>query len=353
MLKDTVDPESTLRALASHNWDDQLPRIGDDDLRLIRDAFAELDQELQEELGPEVGQKIEVDVQRWEGSKRVTDAGQPVNAYLPASIEDRKDGWSKAAGGTEGLSWINPRYEEVLRQPGRRRAGSDEPRPLGARTFFRLLGAETAPRLITSTDVETRHGDPATPIASLQLIAPQIDALRAFERHATHLKRDRLSPDLLAVLKDIQRERGLGARRERARALLNTLEREWERLYASHTTADAVWSEHTWRDAGEIPPSWVANAMCEPWLTSENGKKKAPCELAVRTPATEAISGNNPSLFAFGLDESDAASAAIRALGIQTDPQVSEMVDQLTNIRDQGGVCRRTIGDAPVCGHRR
>lgn len=337
MLRDTADPESTLKALATRNEEGEPLRIDDDELRLMRDAFAALDPQVQKELGPDVGRAIEVDVQQWEGSKRVTNAGRPTDAYLPASIEDRRDGWSKAAGRTEGLSWIHPRYEDVLRRPGRRRAGSSDPRPLAARAFFGLLGAEVAPRLVEPTTVETRYGDPASPIDPHLLAAPQIEALGRLARHATHLKGERLSPDLLAVLKDMQHERRLRARRDRARALLSTLQREWDHLYAPHSEAVAVWSDASWRRAGEIPASWLANAMDEPWLTGEDGKKGAPRQLVVRTPATEAIFGDDRSSFAHGLDESDAQSAAVRALGMRTDPQVSEMVEQLTTLRDEGG----------------
>jgi len=335
MLRDTADPESTLKALASRDDDDEPLHIDDHELRLMRDAFTALDPGVQEELGRDVGRAIEVDVQQWEESKRTRSRERPADSYLPASIEDRRYGWSKAAGRTQGLSWIHPRYEDVLRRPGRRRAGSSDPQPLAARAFFGLLGAEVAPRLVEPTRIETRYGDPASPI-NWHLRA-QIEALGGLARYATHLKGERLSPDLLAVLKDLQHERRLRVRRDRARALLSTLQREWGRLYAPHTEAVAVWSESSWRRAGKIPTSWLANAMDEPWLTNEDGKKRAPRQLAVRTPATEAIFGDDRSLFAHGLDESDAQSAAVRALGIQTDPEVSEMVEQLATLRDEGG----------------
>src|SRR5439155_25107570 len=118
--------------------------------------------------------------------------------------------------------------------------------------------------------IVTRYGDPASPIEPRLLATPQSEALQGLARHATHLKGDRLSPDLLAALKDLQRERGLRARRERARALLSTLEREWVRLYARHIWADAVWSYGSWHRAGAIPASWLAAATDERWLTSED-----------------------------------------------------------------------------------
>src|SRR5205814_651619 len=107
--------------------------------------------------------------------------------------------------------------------------------------------------------------------------------------------------------------------------------------YAAHTSATAVWSYGSWHAAGAIPATWLAFARDEPWLSSEDGKRKPPSALAVRTPATEAIFGDDQSSFAYELDESEAVSPAIRALGIATDPEVSEMVGQLETIRGRGG----------------
>jgi hypothetical protein len=182
--------------------------------------------------------------------------------------------------------------------------------------------------------MDTRYNELASPIDPDSLAGPQIEALSRMERQATHLKGDRTSPDLFAVLKDIQRERGIRTRRERTRALLNTFDREWDRLYATQLRAEAVWSYNTWHRAGTIPTSWLANAMSERWLTNQKGKKRAPLSLAVRTPATEAIFGDDRDLFADGLDAKDATSKVVRELGFKIDPQVSEMIDQLRALRD-------------------
>ena len=228
----------------------------------------------------------------------------------------------------------HPRYEDVLRRLGRRRSGLGQSPILAARAFFTMLGAEDAPRLVTPSHVDTRYGDPASPIDPPKVSASQREVLGGLRRHATHLQGDRLSPDLDAVIRSLQRERGLRNRRDRARALIRTLDREWQLLYAPYTETRAVWSDFSWHVAGTIPATWLARARDERWLTSEAGKKKTPRELAVRTPATEAIFGNDRGSFAYGLDESDAASPAVRALGIDTDPQVSEMVEQLVVLRD-------------------
>jgi hypothetical protein len=333
MLRDSADAEATLRALATR--DDDPLEVTDEDLRSIRDAFVSVEPDVQAELGPEVGASIVIDVQRWLSGKRVPGKARPMESYLPASLEDRTDSWGKAAGATPGLAWVQTRYEDVLRHVGQRPRRGD-PKSLAARSFFGLLGVEVAPRLVKPEREETRYNDPASPIDEDALPGSQREALGRLERHATHLKHDRLSPDLLAVLQNLANERIHKTRRERARALLNALGREWERLYKSHTDALAVWSYGTWQSAGQIPATWLAFARDEPWLSSENGVRKPPTELAVRTRATEAVYGNDRGRFAYELDESEARSPLVRALGIETDPQVSEMVEHIEALRESG-----------------
>ncbi len=338
MLHDAPDAESTLRALAAQEEGSEPITLDDDELRVLRDTFEEVTPEVAEELGPTVGRAIAFDVQQWKENKRVPATARPYDAYLPASIEDRKDGWSKAAARTPGINWVHPRYEEVLRRAGRRRRKRGERNTLAARALFRLLGAAAAPRLVEPDYYETRFDDPASPIDVLQLSLSQREALVELKRHATHLKDDRLSPDLAAVLRDLRRVRKLRQRRDRVRALLSTLEREWTGLYADHVTAEAVYSQNTWHRAGTIPTSWIGRAMDEPWLTNEAGKPTPPRNLAVRTPATEAIFGDYRELYARELDESDSFSPLVRALRVTTDPEVSELVEQLGELRQSGDV---------------
>ena len=152
-------------------------------------------------------------------------------------------------------------------------------------------------------------------------------------RYATHLKHDHSSPDLASVLRDLRRERSARSRRERVRALISTLEREWTRLYARNLTAEAVFSDYTWQRAGTISAAWIASAKDEPWLRSEAGRQIASRFATVRTKGTAAIYGNDRVRFAKDLEESDATSPVIRALGIGTDPKVSELIAQLTEMR--------------------
>lgn len=336
VLLDSAEPESTLRALAAQGEDGETKTLGNQELRLLREAFETVGPEVAGQLGQKAGQAIEIQVQHWQNKKKKSSLARPSDAYLPASIEDRKGGWGKAAGGTPGINWVHGHYRELLRRAGKRKKKSQDKRSLSARAFFRLLGVENSPRLISPPNTETLYNDPASRINRAQAPPCQLESLSDLARHATHLKFDRFSPDLMLVIADLRRERSARVRRDRVRALFSTLLREWDRLYSDHLFARAVYSDYSWRVAGSIPTSWIGRAMDFPWLTNELGKPTAPRGLAVRTPATEAIFGDDRALFARDLTENDASSPFVRALRIETDPQVSELVEQIAQIRETG-----------------
>ncbi len=340
MLRDAPDPEATLLAIVTKAESTGLIDLTDAQLRSVRDELSQLEKATQSKLGPALGQSITIDVLGWERGRKVPSRAAPSKAYLPLTIERRRDGmsWARVANKTAGLLWIHTRYEDLLRTDRGRPRSGDERRTLGPLNFLRLLGAEIAPRLEEPEELHTRYDDPASPLNFGALPGPQVKALNSLERHATHIKFDRQSPDLQNALEDISKDRSRRSREARARTLLFVLDREWERLYAPHTEASAVFSQNSWRSAGQIPATWIASAADVPWLTSEDGKKKRPAELAVRTPATQAVFGDDRSVFAAEVDQALASSPLIRALGINTDPQVSEVLEQLVRLRDEEGV---------------
>ena len=64
---------------------------------------------------------------------------------MPASIEDRKDGWAKAASKTPNINWLDSRYRNVLQRRRTRRRSDTETHSLSAHGLFKLLGVENAP----------------------------------------------------------------------------------------------------------------------------------------------------------------------------------------------------------------
>ncbi|MER8573477.1 hypothetical protein [Mesorhizobium sp. M1374] len=335
-LVDSPEAEKTLEVIAAVDRGGAVLQFRDPELLELRNLFERVPSEMAVRIGPRIGRVIAVEVQSWRERSKQQEVGRPSVAYLPASIEDRADGWSKAAAETPGIFWIHPRYEKLLQRKGQERDDRKSKQWLASRAFFRLLGAEVAPRLFGPGRVEERYGDPAHRIIWSELSDSQRQALQNLSRHATHLKDDWVSPALLAVVNDIAAERKGRNRSVRARALLSTLDREWGRLYSGRVSASAVYSDYTWTIAGTIPATWIAHAMDISWLTSEAGKPQAPRELAVRTPATEAIFGDDSSRFARELDSSSASSPVVSALRVETDPQVTQLLDQLESYRESG-----------------
>ena len=333
MLREVPDAESTLGALAVREHQEQPFQLAVQDLRDLRDMLEAVPTALSDELGPRIGRAVAVNVHHWQRGRRIHSTARPAEAYMTASIEDRKDGWGKAAAKTPNINWLDPRYRKVLQRKGNRRRSATDTPSLGAHGLFKLLGVENAPRLTGPEHFVTRYDDRASPIDRPKLSIIQREELSDLPRYATHLKHDHSSPDLASVLRNLRRERSARSRRERVRALISTLEREWTRLYARNLTAEAVFSEYTWQRAGTISATWIASAKDEPWLRSEAGRQIASRFATVRTRSTAAIYGNDRVRFAKDLEESDATSPVIRALGIGTDPQVSELIDQLTEMR--------------------
>lgn len=329
MLHDTVDASTTLMALAHQERHGSQIYLNDQDLIDVRNLVEKTFEEIDRNVLTSIGNVIVVDAQYWEKNKKHDIHAKIKELYLPASIEDKKDGWSKAAGKTPQLKWLHPRYNKILQ----RKRKAKQRRPLGAFSFFKLLGAENTPRLIEPQEFDSRYGDRASPIQTVSLFQSQKEARSKLERYVSHLKGDMRSPVLLSVLRNIRREKKLQVRRERTRALLSTLEREWDRVYASYLTATAVYSSFSWIRAGNIPTTWVSMAMDEPWLLNESKNMLPARELAIRTDATLAIFGEDRDFFARDIDETFAASPVIKAFQITTNPNVSELVEQLQEIR--------------------
>ena len=330
MLADDVGDEAALRALAKRGEEgsvDPIP-VDDDDLKRLRDAFIKLDKEAQEDFGPLLGRAIGVKGFRWERGRRLRTRVPLGLAYLPRHLDDRPDGWAKAAAKTPGLLWIEAKYADVLKRTSR---GGKTPAGL---SFLRRVGAEVAPRLEERDDFDSRYGELASPIEWSQLAESQRAALGG--RNATHFKGDLLSPDLVRVVDDIARDRSRRRRQERARALIKTLDREWDRLYADYEEAAAVVADWSWRQTTSAPSTWLAAASEKPWMSTEGGAPAVPRDLIVRTPQTEALYGRTATNFTADVTPEMAASPAVRALGITTDPQVSQVVEELADLREQG-----------------
>ena len=330
------DDAGALAALAERDEKEPL-EVSDGDLLAVRTALLALPALQRDEIGNRVGRVLLVDGYRWEQDKRIAEkCGQLAPTFRQTSHGTRGAGLRPPTA--PGIAWIDPRYDGVLREGA--------PEGTRARAFFRLLGAEVAPRLEDPSheNCDFRYGSHAARI-SADAPSMQMEALEGM--YATHLLHDQTSPDLSRVLVDIERRSVDKQRRQRARALMETLERSWGRL-GDHATASAVWGSGTWRSPGEVPATWLAETASRQWMSNKRGQKRAPRELAVQTPGTESVFGRDPKRYGFEVDKLAADSPVLAALGIHGEPPVSAILAELQGLRDHH---RDEVGWADVEGH--
>lgn len=310
---------------------------------LLRDALRRTSLQAPE-LGPAIGLRILVDGFTYERGKRKELPVLPGEAYLPPAIDTGRHAWPAAAHHTPGLKWISPSFKNLLASGGGRGQGErDTPEAAtrrrvaavrersGAQSFFTDLGAETAPRLVPRKLDKSLYGEWAATVSYSQLHESQRDALGDSPTTYLALQNDHSSPDLVAVLEDIARDKILPAR-ERARALIQSLSRAW-RKYAPFERATAVHAYGTMAHLGTVPATWTAKAGDIKWMTNERRQRKAPTELAIRTTAFEAVFGDAPWYYAFGLGLDDIDSGPVRTFGFHAQLRASPVLDRLGELR--------------------
>jgi len=222
--------------------------------------------------------------------------------------------------------WLHRRYSIVLRTD-RGREG------IASQRLFRLLGAETAPRIKSHPQNYKRYAyDPP----GVKRYAPGSPARRdrlLAERQATYTVEDWLAPDLDAVLTNISKEKGVHERRRRAVAVLAALSRAWDRL-DDYTTVRAAEAYHTWRDRGRVEAWWISSAASIPWLTSEQGTAATPDGLSIKSAANVALHGDDPTLYLDQALDTDHYREILATLGVAGDPNVGELIQKLEQVRD-------------------
>lgn len=330
VIREADTPDAVLAALVKRGESDPIG-LDDQALLLLRDCLEHMEADHRRMLGPGIGVAVRVKAYDWKGSRKNRSMERPSDCYLPSGIDKEQDNWPRAAGRTPGLHWIDSGYAKLLRTGGNRDR-------LGAQAFFRLLGAEVAPRLQRAVADDTRYGYPATTINWRAVPTAQREAVRARAPRATHLQRDWRSPDLGLVIRDLMSESSRPKRKSRGLALVSVLNRAWSRLYAEHEEATAVHSDYTWRTAGTVPATWLALAASEPWLANQNGSLRSPRELVLRTPSNRRIYGDDRAVYAYGLGEEHARSPAVLGLEIKSNPRASALLDELERFRDSNDV---------------
>lgn len=329
-----AEPVAAIRQLAARgSRRDVEPLVLDDaQLMALRDGFLHVPMKERRRLGKEVGRAVLLQGRRSGPGGRWEDVQVcPADAYLPARLDsvDREDSFETASGGASGLTWLRPRYAQIL--PG---AGTG----LGARAFFRLLGAEKGPRLRPHPGVEHRFtaSYPNEGLPARIQGGPAERRMDLQNRSATYTLEDHDSPDLMAALHDIAAEKDGTVRRRRAAALLRVLGRSWDAL-SEHHKVRAVSDYHTWNPRGETDAFWLWQLKTTAWLDNQDGEPAAPYGLRERTTSTVAVYGAESA----GFLHPDLQQAVGRrgevlvALGVTGDPDVADLLEALRLLRDR------------------
>lgn len=327
-LRRTATNEDALRALAAAGRDDiELAEpLTDAQADALRVALEAVEDAARPALGAGIGRAIRLEATVYTpDGRRTRSHARPADAYF---IEKDKNTWSTAAKKTPGLVWLHRRYSEDLRA-GTGRAG------IGAQRLFRLLGAETVPRLELLPNNDrfykryVHHGD------GLWRDAPGSPMRRRhqmMDAGAQCTRGDRVSPDLDEVLEDIAKEKSAPERRRRANALLGCLARNWDRL-EPHAKVAAVNPDNGWTPRGYVDAWWVSQAASIKWLANGRGRPAAPDEVRLKTLTNEAMHGTEPTLYlADGYDQ-PAHREVLTALGVEGNPTVPALIARLTQIR--------------------
>lgn len=302
----------------------ELPEpLSDDQLDALRHAVGDLADKERQRLGPGIGRAIRLDAFTFDadGQRHLVHA-RPCDSYL---TERERFAWFVAAGKTPGLVWLDRRYTADLK----RDRGSDT---IGAQRLFRLLGAESAPRVESHPANHKRYVYYAKGVPRWSKGTPSRRSRILTERQATYTVEDWLSPDLDAVLGDIAREEDSAQRVRRSAAALDTLTRAWDRL-GEFASVKAVAESNGWVDKGQVEAWWISSASSTTWLTSESGKPTKPDDLAIRSSVNVVFHGDDPDRYLAPTLDTDRLRPVLAILGVSGDPTVPQLLERLEQVR--------------------
>jgi hypothetical protein len=299
--------------------------LTDEQADALRMAFEQLPVGDRQTLGDGIGQAVRFAAVTYDATgKKIPTTAKPSEAYI---VEREANAWRVAAGKTAGLVWLHSRYAEKLRAESGREG-------VGAQRLFRYLGAETAPRLVEHPGHVQRFAHAAAGVSRYRSDSPRQRNAKMDEVQATYTLADLTSPDLDAVLSNISCERKATDRIHRAKAVLNSLNRAWDRL-APYTKVRAVSDYRSWQDRDIVNAWWVSKAASIPWLTSASGAATEPDQLRIRTSVTEAFFGNDPSEYLNERLDHAAYLEVLAILGVAGDPRPDQLLDRLRAIQDR------------------
>ncbi|XRQ09242.1 sacsin N-terminal ATP-binding-like domain-containing protein [Actinomadura welshii] len=327
-LRRTASDEDALRVLAATGHGGiELPQpLTDEQVDALRSGLERVNESVRSEVGAGIGRaiRLEATVYGADGSRSRTFA-RPADAYF---IEKERHTWSTAAQKTPGLVWLHRRYSDALRTQTARTG-------IGAQRLFRLLGAESAPRLVSLPNDERYYKHYVYHDSGLWRHAPGSPARRRqqmFEVGAECTLNDLACPDLDRVFSDIAKGESTPERQRRVRALLGCLARNWDR-FEPHVKVTAATPDNGWIPRGEVDAWWVNRAASISWITNGLGQPSSPSEVRLKTPANEAMHGGHPALYLSDDYDQPAHREVLTSLGVEGNPTVPALIRRLEEIR--------------------
>jgi len=329
LIDGTNELEVIKRLAAAGRAGTRLQRpLTDEQVIALRNTFEQMETPTRRQLGPDVGSAILLECYTYEDDEiRELDAC-PHDAYLPRRIDRETESFAVAAEETPGLKWLSDRYAELLRSTIGRTG-------VGPQRFLRLLGANVAPILRQHPRQVKRYmGDHRKGLFREVEGSPteRVDEMRKLDARFT--LEDYESPDLQAVVNDISLESRKKTRRKRASALITALGRAWERNLSDFSEVEAAFDRNYWQPRGLTRAFWLWQVGDVPWLDDERGNARRPLELRVRTHGNIAIYGENSVDFVHRDLNQLNRNEVMRAIGVSSDPNRSELVDRLRRLRD-------------------
>lgn len=327
-LRSTATDEDALRTLAAAGRENiELPEpLTDNQANALRAALETVDESVRNTVGSGIGRAIRLEATKYEpNGSRTQVFARPCDSYF---IEKETNSWSSAAKKTPGLVWLHRRYSEALRTPAGR-AG------IGPQKLFRLLGAESAPRLRSFPENATFYKQYMHHKSGLWKNAPGSPARRKRQMDEVGAQctlDDRAAPDLERVLANIASEKNTQQRRQRAIALAGCLARNWDRLQP-HARVPAVNPDNGWTHRGEVDAWWISQAASVAWLGNGRGRPSAPDELRLKTLTNEAMHGADPALYLADAYDLAAHRDVLVALGVEGNPTVAALINKLGELR--------------------
>jgi hypothetical protein len=299
--------------------------LSDEQALALRDAMEAIAAPAQQSLGHGIGTAVQFECFRYDGKKTVKFPCSPVDAYLPRAIDKEPESFAVAAGKVGNITWLSASYASVLKSSSGRTG-------LGAQRFFRLLGAETAPRIERHPSLQRKfYSDHRSGLHVNHGPQKRIEVLRGLDADYTLL--DYQSPVLETVIGDIANDKS-SARRARAKALLSTIARAWDRLEPL-AYVHAVSAYYAWNQRGSVPAYWMFRIGDVAWLDDVRGRPRRPAELRLKTAATAAIWGTAGGDFLRPEFDSPNRRRVLQTLGVQGEPTTQELVKHLQSLRQR------------------